>query len=175
MKNLKPVFLAGMALIGVAACDSEPEPAADNIIKTTVTVNGEKDTVINNLGKGHENADVSASCIKCLIGIVHTTENYKMLTTSIPPQNMIYYINWITAKNPIEVGRARKIDNGITIGVSLKDGGSPKKLTTFFYNNENAQFYLLNDRNKHYFNLGIARDSLKKIRKTCFWGIASGK
>jgi hypothetical protein len=98
-----------------------------------------------------------------------------MLTTSVPPQNMIYYINWITPKEPMEIDNGRKIVNGMSIDVSLKDGGSSKQLTTFLYDNEGAQFYLLKDQNKFAINLKIDTDSLKKIRNNCFLEIASRK
>src|SRR5260370_41771491 len=110
MKNFRNLSLITFTLIVFIACESKPVP--DNLIKATVIVNGERDTVINDLGKGHGNTAVSESCIKSLIGIIHTTENYKMLTTSIPPQNMIYYINWITSKKPMDIGDDSKIVNG---------------------------------------------------------------
>ena len=148
MKNIKDFVLVVTALVGVAACNSNPQPVSKDIIKTTVTVNGKKDSVINNPEKNYGDATVSEPCVKCLLGIIQATKNYKMLTTSVPPENIIYDVNWITSKTPKDIGSGNRIVNGMNIAIILKDGGAPKKLVTYVYNNENY----INPINHEYIN-----------------------
>ena len=175
MNVLKQVASTFAVLIVFAACNSKPKPISNNITKTVVDVNGKKDSVINNPEKNYNNATVSEPCVKCLIGVIQSTAKYKMLTTSVPAQNIIYDVNWITSKNTVSVGNSIKIINGMAIDVNLKDGSAPKKLATFLYNNENARFYCINDQNKLESSVQIDAGSLKKIRNSCFWGVASAK
>jgi hypothetical protein len=47
--KIEHLALTGLLLVGLAACDhSKPKPISNNITKTVVTVNGKKDSVINN-------------------------------------------------------------------------------------------------------------------------------
>jgi hypothetical protein len=175
MNPVKQIAFICMVLITFTACNSKPKPVSNNVTKTAVTVDGKKDSVINNPEKNYGNATVSEPCVKCLVAVIQSTAKYKMLTTSVPPQNIIYDVNWITSKKPVNVGDSVKIINGMAIDVNLKDGGSPKKLATFLYNNENARFYWINDQNQFESSLQIDSTSLKKIRNSCFWGVASAK
>jgi hypothetical protein len=175
MDTVKQIAFIGAVFIAFTACNSKPKPISNNITKTTVTVDGKKDSVINNAEKNYNNATVSEPCVKCLVGVIQSTTKYKMLTTSVPPQNIIYDVNWITSKKPVNVGDSIKIINGMAIDINLKDGGTPKKLTTFLYNNENARFYSINDQNQFESSIQIDSASLKKIRNSCFWGVASAK
>jgi hypothetical protein len=88
---------------------------------------------------------------------------------------MIYKVNWITSKTPADIGSNGKIVNGMAINVNLKDGGAPKKLTTFLYDNENARLYVSDKQNNYHLSPKIDSISLKKIRNSCFWGVASAK
>ena len=73
--------------------------------------------------------------------------------------------------------KPKPISNNVTmaIEVNLKGGDRPKTPTTFLYNNEDAQFYCINDQNKLGSSVQIDSASLKKIRNSCFWGVASAK
>jgi hypothetical protein len=173
--NLNHTAIVSFIVLGLAACQSKPKPVSNNITKTTVTVSGEKDSVINNKQKNYGNATVSEPCVKCLIGMIQQTKNYKTLTASAESQNIMYDVNWITSSRPIDVGGGSKIINGMAIDVNSKDDGAAKKLTTYLYNNQNAQVYLLNKRNKYVIDSKIDSASVKKIRNACFWGVASAK
>ena len=163
-------------LIGATACNqSKPKPVSNNITKTTVTVSGKKDSVINNPEKNYGNATVSEPCVKCLIGMIQQSKNYKAATAAAEPQNIIYNVNWITSTKPITLGDGSKIINGMAIDINSKDDGTLKKLTTYLYNNENARVYLLNTTNKYTVDSKIDSASLNKIRNACFWGVASAK
>jgi len=155
--------------IGLTACDhSKPKPISNNITKTTVVVNGKKDSVINNPQKNYGNATVSEPCVKVLIGVIQLSKSYKTLTIKVDPQNLIYNINWITSSKPVAIGDSGQIVNGLAIDIKLKDDGSQKKLTTFLYNNENAQIYLLNSQNKYDVDSKVDPALLKQIRNACF-------
>jgi hypothetical protein len=173
--SVKYVALLGLFIV-LAGCDrSKPKPISNNITKTTVVVNGHKDSVINNPQKNYGNATVSEPCVKVLIGVIQLTKNYKMLTTKVDPQNLIYNVNWITSSKPVAIGDNGQIVNGMAVDIKLKDDGSQKKLTTFLYNNENARIYMLNSQNKYDVDSKVDPASLKQIRNACFWGVASSK
>ena len=173
----KELFVLLCGLILNSACNhSKPKPVSDSIHQQTVTVNGAKDSVINNSKQNYgSEATISSPCVKCLLGVIQNTDKYKSLRTSIPQQNLIYNVNWVTSKNPVEIDSSAKINNGLMIKVQLKDRGSAKMLATYLYNNQNSRFYLLNTQNKYEQEAPIDSSSLKKIRNSCFWGVASEK
>jgi len=176
MKNIQQLALIGVALTGLISCNrSKPKPISNDITKMTVSVNGKKDSVINNAEKNYGNATVSEPCVKCLIGIIQQTEKYKTLVTSIPLHDIIYEINWITSSTPKDMGNGKKIINGMQIAVDNKAGGTRKNITTYLYDNENGQFYLSNSQNSYGADTKVDSASLKKIRNSCFWGVASAK
>ena len=176
MKSIKHLVLIGVTLIGLISCNrSKPKPISKDITKMTVTVNGKKDSVINNPEKNYGNATVPEPCVKSLLLVIQKTDSYKKLTSAIPPQNIIYDVNWITSSHPIDIGDGSRIINGMAIDVNLKGGRRPTNLTIYLYNNENARFYLLNKQNKFDGDVIVSDTSLKKIRNSCFWGVASAK
>ena len=163
-------------LLALSCNHAKPKPVSNNIHKQAVLVNGAKDSVINNSRQNYGNvATVSEPCIKCLLGIIQQTDNYKKLTSSVPPQNVIYNVNWITSTNPVNIDSNRKINNGMAIKLQQKGGSSPKMLATYLYNNQNAQFYLLNGHNKYDEDVKVGDTALKSVRRSCFWGVASAK
>ena len=174
--NIKRCILIALAFISLVSCNhSKPKPISKDITKTAVMVNGRKDSVINNPEKNYGNATVAEPCVKCLIAAIQKTDSYKNLTSAIPNQNMMYDVNWITSSKPMDIGNGDKIVNGMDIVINLKGTGSTKKLVTYLYNNENAQFYLLDNQNKLAVDLKADSISLIKIRNACFWGVASAK
>ena len=164
-----------MAIVLFACKHFKPKPVSDDITKTTVTLNGKKDSVINNPEKNYGNATVSSVCVKCLLGVIQGTDSYKQLTVNQTPQAVIYDINWITSKEPIAIGKFGRIVNGMQVAVNEKTGSSKKTLTTYLYNNENAAFYFKNDVNGYDKVLNADSASLQKIRRSCFWGVASSR
>jgi hypothetical protein len=174
----RPKFLISIlyVLVSLAACNSKPKPVSNNIHRQAVTVNGKKDSVINNSRQNYGDvATVPDVCIKCLLAIIQQTGHYQKFTLAVPSQNIIYNINWITSSNPVDIDSSLKINNGMSIKLQLKDGGSPKMLATYLYNNQNARFYLLNTQNKYDEDVKVDSASLKSIRQKCFWGVASAK
>jgi hypothetical protein len=174
--KIKYLALTGLLLAALAACDRpKPKPVSNNITKTIVTVNGKKDSVINNPEKNYGNATVSEPCVKCLLQIIQQTDSYKKVTAQVPQQKIIYDVNWITSTTPKEIGAGNKIVNGMEIDVNEKTGHKPKTVSTFLYNNATARFYLRNSQGKFDNDAKVDSASLKKIRNSCFWGVASAK
>ncbi len=172
IKYMVPLIL----IFSVTACNrNKPKPISNDITKTTVAVNGKKDSVINNPEKNYGNATVSEPCVKSLLIIIQNTDSYKKMTSAIAPQNIIYDVNWITSSKPMDIGNGDKIVNGMAVAVISKSGGSHKKLITYLYNNEDAQFYLQNMNSNYDKDVKLDSASLKKIRNSCFWGVASAK
>jgi hypothetical protein len=174
--KIQHLALTGLLLAGLAACDHpKPKPVSNNITKTVVTVNGKKDSVINNPEKNYGNATVSDPCVKCLLQVIQKTDSYKKITAQIPQQKIIYDVNWITSTKPKEIGDGSKIVNGMEIDVNEKTNSKPTAITIFLYNNATARFYLLNSEHKFDNDAQVDTVSLKKIRNSCFWGVASAK
>ena len=168
------ISLIVLALIALTACN-RPKPVSNNITKTTVAINGKKDSVINNPKKNYGNATVSEPCVKCLLQIIKNTNSYKKLTATIPQKQIIYNVNWITSSNPKDIGNGDKIINGMEIDVNKKINNAPQKVTSYLYNNQDAKFYLLTNQNKFDIDEKVSDTSLKKIRNSCFWGVSSSK
>jgi hypothetical protein len=61
------------------------------------------------------------------------------------------------------------------IDVNEKTSSKPKSITTFLYNNATARFYLRNSQGEFDNDAQVDTASLKKIRNSCFWGVASAK
>src|SRR5471030_2765476 len=100
--NVIKINIAIFLVAALAACNqSKPKPVSNNITKTSVTVSGKKDSVINNPEKNYGNATVSEPCVKCLIGIIQQSKNYKTLTSKAESANIVYNVNWITSSKPV--------------------------------------------------------------------------
>lgn len=176
MQQIKYFGFICLLFSALVACNhAKPKPVSNNITKTTVVVNGKKDSVINNSQKNYGNATVSEPCVKCLLVVIQQTDSYKSLTSGLSQRNIIYDVNWITSVKPRAVGNGKKIINGMAVDVNQKSASSIRKITTYLYNNANAQLYLLNNKNKFDGDVIVGDSSLTKIRNSCFWGVASAK
>ena len=173
---LRHCILLACATIVLFACKHfKPKPVSDDITKTTVTIGGKKDSVINNPEKNYGNATVSSICVKCLLGVIQNTDSYRQLTAHPAQKNIVYDVNWITSKTPVAIGRFGTIVNGMQVAVNENAGGLKKTLTTYLYNNENAAFYLKSGDNSYNKVLNADSVSLQKVRRSCFWGVASDR
>ena len=114
------ILLACAAIVLYACKHFKPKPVSNDITKTTVTLNGKKDSVINNPEKNYGNATMSSICVKCLLGVIQTTDSYRQLTAGQAQNNIMYDVNWITSKAPAAIGRFGKIVNGMRIDVNEK-------------------------------------------------------
>ena len=168
--------MCGLALFLFFSCNhSKPKPISNDFTKTSVAVNGNKDSVINNPQKNYGYATVSEPCVKCLLLVIQATAGFKTLTTSVPVSALLYKVNWITSSKPVDVGKEGKIVNGMMIDVSQKMENGQKKLTTYLYNNAKGEIYTTIDQKDFKKEQTMSDTSLTKIRNACFWGVASAK
>lgn len=176
MANFKIVFAAAALSVALLSCNhSKPKPISNDVTKTAVAVNGKKDSVINNPQKNYGNATVSEPCVKCLLQVIHATPGFKKATGSVPANSLLYKVNWITSSKPVDLGNKGKIVNGMMIDVSQKMQNSQKRLATYLYNNANGEIYATIGQQIFKNDESVSDASLKKIRNSCFWGVASAK
>lgn len=176
MTNIKIITATAILALGLCACNhSKPKPISNDVTKTTVAVNGKKDSVINNPQKNYGNATVSEPCVKCLLQVIQATPGFKTATGSVPANALLYKVNWITSSMPVDIGKEGKIVNGMMVDVNRKAENGTKKLTTYLYNNAKGEIYITFDEKNFKNEQTISETSLKKIRNSCFWGVASAK
>ena len=164
-----------MALsLAVVACNNKPKPIAKNITKTTVNVNGVKDSVINNPQKNYGTATIPDVCTKTLLQNIQATADFKKITSGLNATNTDYVINWVKAENPELKTNGSKITNGIQVLVNSKSGGAVHQLGSYIYNNEDGELYYVTNKNQ-FDKLQMDSNALKQIRNGCYWGVASHK
>ena len=164
-----------MFFIALAACNrNKPKPVSSNIVKQAVLVNGKKDSVINNAEKNYGNATVSEPCVKCLIQVVQSTNDYKTSITGVAPKNTIYNVNWIKAEGLQDTTNGKGSTSALRLDV-VEKGSNNKTLSSFIYDNSLGElFFLKNESKNEKKELKIDEIALKKIRNACYWGVASG-
>ena len=163
-----------IVLLLFASCDHQKhKPISGNISKTDIPVNRKNDTVINNPHKVYGNANVSDPCVKCLLQVIQKSNSYKQATQSVKKQDIIYNIGWVS-KKPLTVKvDGNSIGNGMQVDIIQKADSQRVNLSTYLYDNSNSKLYLLSKEMKYEADpLEIDSASLKKIRNSCFWGIA---
>lgn len=176
MKTQLYAVAIAAAVCGLIACNrSKPKPISNDISKTTVTVGGKKDSVINNPQKNYGNATIADPCVKTLVRTLRKTDGYKIATIGKPAKNIIYEVNWITSTKPKAIGSGVQIINGMEIAVLEKRSSEKKRLTSFVYNNAEGRLYVETGADNYTPDVQIDTASLKKIRNSCFWGVASSK
>lgn len=166
-----------VCLLLLAACDqSKPKPISNNIEKTRVIVNGKKDSVINNPAKIYGTATVPEPCVKCLLQVIQKSDSYKKATGSVQHDHIIYAIDWVSRKNPAPQVNGNTISNGMQVNIMQKADSQRVNLSTYLFDNSNSKLYLLGGKMKYEADpIAIDSISLKKIRNSCFWGVASAK
>ncbi len=173
MKNIHSLTLLLFAAVLIIACGHKPKPISNNITKTTVTVDGKKDSVINNPKRNYGTATISDPCTKLLLQNIQASYNFKTLTAGKPAANISYTINWVKAAEPKMRSNGGKITNGIEVIVNQKSDKTKSKIGSYIYNNEDAKLYDVN-KNGQYDELDkVDSTALKQIRNGCYWGVAS--
>ncbi|RWY50327.1 hypothetical protein [Mucilaginibacter gilvus] len=168
--NRPALFISAIALITLGACNSnKPKPASDTVTKTAVVVNGKKDSVINNPQKNYGNATIAEPCVKCLLEIVKADYNYKKAAMS--EKEVKFIINYVKTVQPQDTISEIKSTNALRVDVIDKIP-APHKIASFLYDNNLAKVYSLAGNTK----IEVKTDAalLKKIRNSCYWGVASG-
>lgn len=167
----------GILIMTLLACNqSKPKSVSNDISKTTVQVAGKKDSVINNPQKNYGSATVADPCVKCLLQVIQNSKSYKENTASVSPQDISYTVNWIKASAPAEPANGSTTTNGLKVDVRENTNGEEKKLCSYLYNNQSGFMYLLDSQNKYQREVSsVTPEILKKIRNSCYWGVASVK
>lgn len=179
MNLFKPCICFCVLAMTIFACrqsnkQSKPQPASNDISKTTVTVAGKKDSVINNPRKKYGEATVSDPCVKCLLAVIQDSKSYKEKTNGISPQSINFTINWVKASAPALKPDTSNKTNGLRVDVKKAEDGEDTRLCSYIYNNTSGVMYLLDNQNKYKNEVSsITPAILKKIRNSCYWGVAS--
>lgn len=171
MKRL--ILILSLSIVFTACHHPADKPVSNNITKTTVTVNGKKDSVLNNQEKNYGNATIADPCVKCLLGIIQQTSDFKSATKAVPSKNIIYAFDWITSKTPRQIN-GLQINSGMRVSVTQKADTGKVSLAIYLYDNKTSKLY---NKDAKPGNIAIPIDSLsiKKIQNSCFWGVASSK
>ena len=179
LNKLNAGFVIALALITISACKQEkarPKAVSKDITKTTVQLAGKKDSVYNNPGKKYGTATVSDPCIKCLLQVIQDSKSFKANTAGLSAQDINYTVNWVKATNPALQPDTSDKTNAVRVDVKRIEEGEDKKLIAYIYNNVDGTMYLINTQNKlEHAVSSITPELLKKIRNSCYWGVASGK
>jgi hypothetical protein len=172
------VFMLFVAIV-IAACNqpkAKPQHVSKDTAITGLQVAGKKDSVINNPQKNYGTATVADPCVKCLLQVIQDSKSFKASTASLSPQDINYTVNWVKASDPALKPDTSNKTNGIRVDVKQIEDGEDKKLCSYVYNNTAGTMYLINNQNKlEHAVSSITPQLLKKIRNSCYWGVASGK
>lgn len=163
-------FLTVVLAAAVVSCNSnKPKPVSDSIAKTAVTVAGKKDSVINNPQRNYGNATIAEPCVKCVIGAIQADSAYQKIAGKA--NDVKYVINYIESAGPADTTLATKATNALRVDVVGKTGKG--KLASFVYDNSSGKLYTVAKQ----IRTVVKADSnlVKKIRNSCYWGVASGK
>lgn len=174
MKNIHSLTLLLFAAVLATSCNNnKPKPISKNITKTTVTVDGKKDSVTNNPQKNYGTATISDPCTKLLLQNIQSSDNFKSLTAGKQASSISYTINWVKAAEPKMRSNGGKITNGIEVAVNEKKGQTKNKIGSYIYNNEDAKLYDVNKDGQYDELDKVDSVALKQIRNGCYWGVAS--
>lgn len=173
MKNIHSFTLLLFASVLLTACSHKPKPISSNITKTTVTVDGKKDSVINNPKRNYGTATISDPCAKLLLQNIQASDNFKNLTAGKQAAGISYTINWVKAAEPKIRSNGGKITNGIEVVVNEKKNQTKSKIGSYIYNNEDAKLYDVNKDGQYDELDKVDTTALKQIRNGCYWGVAS--
>ncbi|RYU92518.1 hypothetical protein EWM62_03545 [Mucilaginibacter terrigena] len=170
-RSILPLWI--MLCVAFISCNNnKPKPVSDDITKTAVTVNQKKDSVINNPKKNYGNATVAEPCVKCIIGVIQKTIDYKVVTSSRSTKDIYYVVNWIEGAQPQDTTNKKKATNSLKVEILEKNATNPK-VASFIYDNSLSKLYFELNNGKNEVNIDKAE--LKLIRDKCYWGVASAK
>jgi len=175
---IRSIYLMAILILCIV-CGSckrnKPKPVSTSITKTSVLVNGKKDSVINNPQKNYGNATVAEPCVKCLIQVIQGNDKYKAAVASVPVKNITYVVNWVEASAPPHTTNKQAVTNGLKVDV-IDKGVNNRLISSFIYDNSLSKMYFVDkDQKNSKIPIDIDKTSLKKIRDKCYWGVASSK
>ncbi|MES2268462.1 MAG: hypothetical protein V4520_16985 [Bacteroidota bacterium] len=166
------LILPLIVMLGASCQNSKPKPTSTDG-KTAVTVNGKKDSVLNNPDKNYGNATVAEPCVKCVIKVIQTTDHYKKIVSHKQTDKISYVVNWdSSAKAKDSLDTKSEVINSIRIEV-VENNGSKNKLATFNYDNRLSKLFFVSDDTV--IDEKISETDANMIRRKCFWNVASSK
>jgi hypothetical protein len=179
VNKLKALIFILPIAIALTACTQQPakpKAVSKDITKTAVQVDGKKDSVYNNPDKNYGPATVGEPCVKCLLEVIQQSKSFKDTTANLASQAINYTVNWVKAADPQPKPDTSTKTNAVRVDVKKIEDGEDKQLCSYVYNNVTGTMYLINKQNKlEHAVSNITPQLLKKIRNSCYWGVASGK
>ncbi|RFZ94086.1 hypothetical protein D0C36_00560 [Mucilaginibacter conchicola] len=173
MKNILTILALPLLFMAMACNNNKPAPASNDTTQTAVTVKNKKVAVINNPDKNYAKlATVPDPCIKCIIGVVQTTDEFKKLNVPANSSDIKYEINWVPAETSADTASKHISTNALKLDV-INKSKSGAVLSSFVYDNTASKLFLLKDDAKTEIKADV--NGLKKIRRACYWGVASAK
>ncbi|MGY4536213.1 hypothetical protein ACVW0P_000620 [Mucilaginibacter sp. UYNi724] len=171
-KSIVKLIIPAIIVMMAACQNNKPKPtSADG--KTAVTINGKKDSVLNNPEKNYGNATVADPCVKCLIKVIQATGDYKKVIANKPADKISYVVNWDNgSKDADTVDVKNAAINSIKIDI-IENVAVKNKIATFNYNNKLSRLSFVSE--DAIIDEKISEQDLKLIRNKCFWGVASSK
>lgn len=171
MKKLALLITAATMLLLIACQNNKPKPISTDG-KTAVSVNGKKDSVLNNSEKNYGNSTVAEPCVKCLLTVVQATDDYKKVTAHKPAANISYAINWENGAAAKRTSAKDSVINSLKIDI-FENSVQKNKIATFIYDNNLSKLQFVTNSNT--ISEKVSDQNLKLIRNKCFWGVASSK
>ncbi|TSD66579.1 hypothetical protein FFF34_004005 [Inquilinus sp. KBS0705] len=174
IRSIFTVIALGILLLLASCKQNKPKPVSKDINKTSVVVNGKKDSVINNSYKNYGNATVAEPCVKCLIQVIQNDAHYKQSIVSKPVNTIKYVVNWMPSEKA-DTAKRRGATSAIKVDV-IDKAGAERKLSTFIYDNSLAKIYFVDyTANNTKIEVNTEANTLKRIRNSCYWGVSSSK
>lgn len=167
----KPALIVSAAILCIfSACNgNKPKPVSDTLTKTTVVINNKKDSVINNPNNNYGNATIAEPCVKCIIETIKANEHYKK--AGVSEKDVKFVINYVKTLQPQDTVSEVKATNALRVDV-IDKMPNPHKVSSFIYDNSVSKLYFLTANSK--LEVKTEANFLKKIRNSCYWGVASG-
>jgi len=172
LKSTSFIILTLCFIVCSSCNNNKPKPVSNDITKTTVTINGKKDSVVNNPEKNYGNTTVADPCVKCLIKVLQNTQDYNKIIAKKRAAAISYVVNWDRDGDVADTLNKSSAINSLRIDV-VEINGAKNKIATFKYNNKLSKLFLMRD--EAMINTEIKTDDLKMIRNKCFWGVGSSE
>ncbi|MDB5135618.1 MAG: hypothetical protein JWP37_2221 [Mucilaginibacter sp.] len=165
----QPILGALLAIILLASCRHQPKAVFKDYTKVTVSDSRHSDSVVDNKQRLY-NASIPDPCLKCIVAAVRNTDQIKKIMGTAESSKIIYQVDW--ASGPKLDDTLKKAGSGLLIHVFKK--GTPKTmLAALAFDNVKDELYLINGHTQQQVPLDSA--TRIRIRKACFWGVASEK
>ncbi|TWR31451.1 hypothetical protein FPZ43_02965 [Mucilaginibacter pallidiroseus] len=174
-KHIVLYSFTGLILMMQACSGKKQQSTADSITKTPVTINGKRDSIINNpQDKYGKVATIPDPCIKCIIQAAQQSSQFKSLNIDAADKDILYVVNWVKASGLPDTIQNKGATNGLRLDI-VKKGHRERMIASYIYDNSLALLFISLEAGKSKTEVTIDHLLLKRIRNTCYWGVASSK